>query len=107
MTATQTLTYWFSSKLVPFTLSWQAWESKSMVSTHKVRVVRTLELPTLPVVDSVCTFLWQEGRGTLVATYVCVFEAKTLSDKPLERVSKNVGNLKQQAKSFTNIELLL
>lgn len=52
-----TLTYWFSSIFVPLTLSWQAWESKSTVSTHKVKVVRTLELPTLPVEDSVCTFL--------------------------------------------------
>lgn len=52
-----TLTYWFSWILVPFTLSWQACESKSIVSTHKVSVVLTRELPTLPVEDSVCTFL--------------------------------------------------
>lgn len=78
-----------------------------MVSTHKVRVVRTLELPTLPVVDSVCTFLRKEGRGTLVATSVCVIEAKTLSDKLLERVSKNVGNLKKTNKQNTNTKLRL
>lgn len=67
MLSDQTLTYWFSSKLVPFTLSLQAWESKSMVSTHKVSVVLTLELPTLPVDDSVCTFLGRE-KGMLVET---------------------------------------
>lgn len=62
-TLDQTLTYWFSSMLVPLTLSWHACESKSMVSTQTVSIVRTRELPTLPVDDSVCTFLFRTRAG--------------------------------------------
>lgn len=75
-----TLTYWFSSKFVPFTLSLQAWESKSIASTHKVRVVRTLELPTLPVGDSVCTFLLEQQKEAYVPDYSVLCVCKALSD---------------------------
>ena len=52
-----TLTYWFSWMFLPFTRRTQAWVSKSISSTVRVSIVRTLLLEVLPVADSVWTFL--------------------------------------------------
>lgn len=92
-----TLTYWFSSIFVPLTLSWQAWESKSTVSTHNVKVVRTLELPTLPVEDSVCTFLKEEGKLILWSVCFRVQDAVVSVDKVWERkyLCRNLSDKQQ------------
>lgn len=52
-----TLTNWFSSIFLPFSLRTHAWVSKSIASTLIVSVVRTLLLVEDPVDDSFWTFL--------------------------------------------------